>query len=88
LDELIEPTKQPITQIKLGMSSKEYEARKYLESEEVAKQFGLVRIDLRQREDMKRILGRSEAVIERISKGKKELGIFIQKNFPLDKVIV
>jgi hypothetical protein len=86
--DLIVPTRRPMTQTKLGMSSKEFDSRMYLENKEVEKQFGLVRIDLRQREDIRRILDQGEAIVERIARGKEELGKFIRVNFPLDKVIV
>jgi hypothetical protein len=85
--ELIVPTRWPTEQTKLRMSTKEFHSKMHLRSKEVENEFGIVRIDLRQREDIARILGHSETVIERISKGKEELGAFIRANFPLDKVI-
>ena len=71
----------------VDMSKAEYDAKKYLQSEQARSQFGVVRIDLREREQIARILGNSEAMIDKISVVKEQLGTFVRANFPLDKVI-
>ncbi|MCK1278673.1 hypothetical protein IVB46_25955 [Bradyrhizobium sp. 61] len=86
--DLFVPTKRSPNQPRLDLSSREYDAKKYLKSREAMTEFGLVRIDLRERESIERILGHSEAAVQEIAKVKEALGAFIRKNFPLDKVII
>jgi len=85
--ELYVPTKRPLVEARIDMSKGDYDSKKYLQSEQARDQFGVVRIDLRERGEIVKIMGNSEAMIDKVSLVKEQLGAFIRTNFPLDKVI-